>query len=129
MPAMLHPHLVEKHICQLSCRYVVRARSDLSAIRVEDFNTPPGYNFPLIDVLLPLPEDYPASPPGVGNSHVYVPVGLLYHGRKPNDYHDYMASPPPGYAWWCYEKIDWDPCKDNLITFFEMLRMHMSNPI
>ena len=126
---MLYPNLVEKHICQLSCRYVVKDHDDMSAIKVEDFNTPPGYNYPYIEVLLTLPRGYPTDPPGVGDSHVYVPAGLLYHGRVPEDYHENCKLSYPGWAWWCYEKIDWNPCKDDLIRFFELFRAHLSNPL
>jgi hypothetical protein len=124
----LNPGIIERDVRALSHRYPVGMDDDLHQIVVRNFNLPPGYNWETVPVLLEIPEDYPESPPGVGPSRLYVPRGLLYHGRKPEDYHE-ESGPSKSWAWWCYESIDWDPCRDNLITFFELLRAHMTNPI
>ena len=93
---------------------------------MRNFNLPLGYNLSEIDIWTTIPPDYPESPPGVGGSHIYVPQGLKYRGQTPKDYHPNVG--PRKWAWWCYEWIKWDPCKDDLITFFELLRAHMTNP-
>lgn len=111
---------------QLSYAYTVAVDDDYSSLVVKNFNLPPGYNFSQIPIMLNLPTSYPESSPGIGSSQVYVPDNLRYKGRKPKDFHEY--SGPAGWAWWCYEWINWKPGKDNLITFFEMLRAHMTNP-
>lgn len=117
-----------KHdLWMLSYVYPIAIDEQFKFIIVDGFNTPPGYNFDIISILLRLPGNYPESPPGVGDARVYVPSILRYKGRKPEDFHQ-NSGPTDEWAWWCYEKIDWDPCKDNLVTFFELLRAHMTNP-
>lgn len=111
----------------LSYAYPVAIGEDCEFIVVKDFNLPPGYNYDYINVLLEIPHDYPESPPGIGDAKVYVPISLKFRGRKPCDFHEY-SGPSMKWAWWCYERIDWNPCRDDLITFFELLRVHMTNP-
>jgi len=111
---------------RLSYAYAVAVDDDYKSIIVKDFNLPPGYNRGQIPVMLKIPSRYPEDAPGIGQARVYVPDDLRYRGKKPEDFHD--TSGPDGWAWWCYEWINWNPCKDNLITFFEMLRAHMTNP-
>jgi hypothetical protein len=110
----------------LSYAFTIEIEDDYSSIIVRDFNLPPGYNRGQIPILLDLPYEYPENPPGVGQSRVYVPNDLRYYGRKPNDFHDLIG--PPGWAWWCYERIDWNPRRDDLMSFFELLRAHMTEP-
>ena len=114
-------------IKKLSCVYPVALDDNFERLVVSNFNLPPGYNLNHISVLLMLPPDYPESPPGTGNSGVYLPSGLLFDGIKPIDYHE-NSGPDDNWAWWCYAEIKWDLCKDDLITFFELLRAHMTNP-
>ena len=116
-----------KDLRDLSYVYAVAVDDDYKSIIIKNFNLPPGYNTDYINIILKLPRDYPESPPGVGDAKVYVPEGLRFKGNKPEDYHE-RSGPNENWAWWCYEKIDWNPCKDNLITFFELLRAHMTNP-
>ena len=33
-----------------------------------------------------------------------------------------------GWAWFCYERIDWDPNWDDLVTLLEMIRSDLANP-
>lgn len=111
----------------LSCVYNLVVDDNFDSLIVQNFNNmPPGYNFYSIKVLLELPKKYPQKPPGVGDSRVYVPDTLRFNNAIPSDFH--AAVGPKNWAWWCYERIDWNPCKDNLITFFELLRAHMTNP-
>lgn len=114
------------HLKSLSIRYTVEVFCDLSEAHILDFNCPPGYNYTVMEVRLILPEDYPASPPGVSPSSVYVPSDLLFRGNQPNDFHPNCG--PSGFAWWCFESIKWDPCRDDLITFMELLRLTMTDP-
>ena len=117
----------KKQLAALSNAYVLDVSSDWQTIIIRDWNPPPGYNRALIDLRLELSDDYPESPPGVYGSALYVPSDLRYRGRKPRDLHDW--SGPASWAWWCYEDVDgWDPCKDDLITFLEMVRAHMTDP-
>jgi len=111
---------------QLSYAYTVAVDDDYKSIIVKNFNLPPGYNRRQIPVMLTIPSNYPESAPGIGDSKVYIPDDLRYRKRKPKDFHDHLGR--EGWAWWCYEWIEWNPCKDNLITFFELLRAHMTNP-
>jgi len=120
--------ILENHVRVLSYAYDVALDDRCRHLFIRDFKLPPGYNFSTIPVLSEIPPDYPESPLGVGNSHVFVPRGLRYRGRKPKDYHE-DVGPSKDWAWWCYEYINWDPCRDDLITFFELLRAHMTKPI
>lgn len=110
----------------LSYVYLVAIDDDYKHVIVRDFQLPPGYNYDSIAVMLELPTDYPESPPGVGSAMVFVPSALRFHGKKPEDFHEH-GGPTSDWAWWCYERIDWNPCKDDLISFFELLRAHMTH--
>lgn len=117
---------LEHDLRQLSYAYAVAIDDDCKTIIIKDFNLPPGYNRGQVPVMLILPKRYPEKAPGIGDARVFVPDDLSYKGREPKDFHPY--SGPDGWAWWCYEWIKWNPCRDNLVTFFEMLRAHMTNP-
>ena len=119
--------ILEDDVRDLSWAYRVELDDNYRYLVVTNFNLPPGYNLSTIPVRLELPPDYRESPPGVGSSRVYVPRGLRFLGRKPEDYHE-NSGPSDKWAWWCYSWIEWDPCRDNLVTFFELLRAHMTNP-
>ena len=119
--------ILEADVRDLSRAYRVELDDDYENLVVTNFHLPPGYNRSKVPVLLELPSDYPESPPGVGSSRVYVPRGLRFRGRTPEDYHE-NSGPDGKWAWWCYSWIEWDPCRDNLVTFFELLRAHMTNP-
>lgn len=120
-------HRLNHDVRLLSLAYPTAIDDDCKSITVNRFNLPPGYNYATIPVLLEIPSDYPEKPPGIGDARVYVPSDLRYHGRTPEDFHP-SSGPTPDWAWWCYERIHWDPSKDDLITFFELLRAHMTNP-
>lgn len=118
--------VLERHLCALSYVYRLCVDEEFRYFIVRGFALPPGYNKPEIDVWAEVPADYPESAPGVGGAHVYVPEGLRFQGRIPKDYH--QGTGPSGWAWWCYEWINWNPSRDNLIVFFELVRAHMTNP-
>jgi hypothetical protein len=123
--------VLEDHARALSCAYEVALDDDCRHLFVKDFNMPPGYNLSVIPILLEVPDDYPESPPGVGGSHLFLPRGLRYRGHKPRDFHEEVGPPEDSseqWGWWCYERIDWDPCHDDLIAFFELLRADMTDP-
>ncbi len=122
----MNVRILERDLSQLSYRFDLDVDEDLGYFIVRRFSLPPGYNKQAIDLWTEIPGDYRECPPGVGSSHVYVPAGLLFEGRTPRDYHP--GTGPRGWAWWCYEWIDWDPCQDDLITFFEIVRAHMTDP-
>jgi hypothetical protein len=122
---------LEDDVRDLSYAYEVALDDDCQHLFVRNFNTPPGYNLSIIPVLLELPSDYPESPPGVGGSHLFLPKGLRYRHHRLQDFHEEvgpLGNSEGQWGWWCYERIDWDPCQDNLITFFELLRTDMTNP-
>ncbi len=92
-----------------------------------------GYSTPHTQLLIEIPADYPSSPPGIGNSRLYVPPTLTYRGRRLRALHPDVQPkfPTPGFgpwAWWCYNRIQWDPMRDNLATFVEMVRADLSCP-
>ena len=74
-----------------------------------------------------MPRDYPLCPPGIG-THTYVSPDLQFNGRQLRDVH---AGVTPGWgrwAWLCYQSIHWDPHRDDLVTFMEMVRADLTNP-
>ncbi|TWU20725.1 E2/UBC family protein [Bythopirellula polymerisocia] len=100
---------------------------------VEHVQLPLGYDRHWIPVLIELPRSYPMVPPGVGGNRVYIPKGMRFLGSLLQDVHP--ACTPnfitPGWrdwAWLCYEKIDWNPLRDDLITFIELIRANLTNP-
>lgn len=106
---------------------------DFEFVIVDGVKLPPGYNRSHTAILLKPPSDYPCSPPGIGSSQVFVSPCLRFRGRQLQDVHEDRAPAfeTPGFgpwAWWCYEYVKWDPFRDNLITFFEMVRADMTNP-
>lgn len=108
--------------------YYVNTSDDWRYVQVEGFLLPPGYNYQYTEVLITVPRDYPLSPPGVGNSPVYLRPDLRFQGRVLKDLH---AGRTPGWgpwAWCCYEHISWNASHDDLVTFLEMLRANLTNP-
>lgn len=125
--------LLRRHLQILShaCPLLIDERGDF--VIVGEVRLPDGYNWDAIPLLIEIPDDYPFSPPGIGDNRVYVPANLRFRGRELRDLHD-RATPSietPGHgpwAWWCYETIRWDPTRDTLITFVEMIRADMKDP-
>jgi len=129
--APMNMRVLEDDVSALSCAYDVALDDDCQHLFVSNFNLPPGYNFSTVPVLLEIPRDYPESPPAVGGSHLFLPRGLRYRGRTLQDFHQDVGplnDSKRQWGWWRYERINWDPCQDNLITFFELLRTDMTNP-
>lgn len=122
----MNKRVLLKHIKQLSMACHVHLDPRYEFMVVKDFWLPPGYNWRQSDVLIEIPEGYPDVPPGLGGDRIYFPEGLRYQGNRPLDYHEGFG--PPGWAWWCYERIDWVPWRDNLLTLLETLRAHLTNP-
>lgn len=125
---------LEEHLKALSRHYVLSIDDDCRFIIVNRVRLPPGYNAEETDVLIELPEDYPLSPPGIGENYVFVPASLRFRGCRLKDIHPdvtptYSTKGRTPWAWWCYEDIRWDPCRDDLIKFLEMLRSDMTTPL
>lgn len=92
------------------------------------FLLPPGYNLNEISILVLPPEDYPLSPPGVGSSYAYIPKGVLYQGYELQNVYPDLNYPGFGdWAWFCFRDIEWNPNKDDLIKFFELIRTTLTN--
>ena len=129
----LSSNMLDDHLKRLSRAYPLWLDDDYRFVIVEEIKLPPGYNCRATQLLIQLPPDYPVSPPGVGDNRVYVASGLRFRGRTLRDVHD--SIPPsfetPGsgpWAWFCYEWIHWDPLRDSLIRFVEMIKANLTNP-
>ena len=117
------------HLEKLSYVCTVDEARDYSFIIVHEVNLPPGYNFNKISVLIEIPSEYPLFPPGIGNSKIYLPRGLLFNGRKLKDFHeDIVFENNMNWGWFCYQHINWDPNWDDLTTLLEMIRADLSDP-
>ncbi len=113
---------------ELSIVCKVLASRDLRTVIVEDVRLPPGWNRTHTRMRIQIPEDYPLSPPGVSSSPIFLETGLRYHGQVPRDYHKNCTVAEEGWAWLCYESIDWAPNRDNLISLLERVRADLTNP-
>jgi len=123
----MNHEIVKRHLLDLSRVYPLQVDEQYRYFIVCGFRLPPGYNMSTTDVWVDIPKDYPESPPGVGRARVYVPKGLKFKGRTPSYYHKWKLRGPSGWAWLCYSRIKWNPSKDSLITFFEILRAHLTD--
>ena len=112
----------------LAVGYVVIVSEDYRWFITKDFKLPPGYDYSSTDVLVEAPEDYPCSPPGVGGSHVYLPLKLRFKGRKLPYLHEYVTPGWGEWAWYCFQSIQWDPIRDDLVNFMEIIRTELTNP-
>ena len=127
MDCLTHDFLaLDKH-------YHVWLAKNKKFVVVEDVRLPPGYDDEFTRVLIFIPPDYPVSPLGIGDSRVYVPPNLKFRGRSISDIHPRIVPPLPitdfgPWAWWCYEHVCWDPMRDDLISFMEMVRADLTNP-
>ena len=131
---MQNTTLLYRHLHELSRYYVIRIDSGYRFVLVEKMRLPPGYNRKSTSVLIVFSPDYPLSPPGVGRSRVYIDSGLLYYGRILKEYHNQaqLMYHTPGFgpwSWICYERIQWNPLRDNLVRFLEMLRADLTHPL
>lgn len=120
---------LQNHIEAISYGCSVDVPDDCSHIIINNVLLPFGYNRTSIPILIQIPPDYPISPPGVGNHRIFMPSALRYNNRKPKDLHENLNfQRNPYWAWWCYERINWNPMSDDLITLLEMIRADMQNP-
>jgi hypothetical protein len=122
---------LEQDLRDLSRALPLLIADDYAYVIACGLKLPPGYNTRCTDMLFELPSDYPLSPLGVGDSHVYLPPALRLHGRRLEDLHEWRRPEfeTPGFgkwAWFCYEYIDWSPTRDNLIKFVEMVRADLT---
>jgi hypothetical protein len=133
MASMSCSDALYRHLRDLSLACRVWLAGDQKYVILGGVNLPPGYNRSQIDILVEIPRDYPLSPPGVGEHNVFVPPSIRFQGRTPKYLHEgtHPSYSTPGFgpwAWWCYQRIDWDPLRDNLIKFLEMVRADLTDP-
>ncbi|NOY42834.1 MAG: hypothetical protein GXP26_13490 [Planctomycetes bacterium] len=100
---------------------------------VEGIQLPYGYDRSEIPLLIELPSVYPSLAPGVGKDRIFIPGDIQYRGSRLEDVHDgvtprYETPERYDWAWLCYEKIVWNPLRDDLIAFVEMVRANLTNP-
>lgn len=112
----------------LALGYHLTISEDFKWLIVHNFKLPPGYNCSSTEILLEIPQDYPCSPLGVGDNHVYIHPKLRFKGKKLTDLHEGVTPGWGNWAWFCYSSIEWDPNKDDLIRFMEIVRTDLTNP-
>lgn len=117
-----------RHLRALSRAYDVAFDDDLRWFIAHQFRLPPGFDRYETSVLVTLPRGYPVSPPGIGKSGVFLPSSLRFQAQQLRDLHESDPPDPGEWAWFCYEYIKWDPRRDNLITFLEMVRADLTDP-
>lgn len=119
---------LQDHLSAAAIGYELAVSDDYQLLEIQDLMLPPGFNWGHTEVLIELPDDYPLSPPGIGKSHVYLLSGLRYRGRKLRDLHEHVTPGWGDWAWFCYQSIEWDPHRDDLVTFLEVVRADLTNP-
>ena len=65
-------------------------RPDGQWIRVPKSSLPSGWNLPETPLALQIPVQYPGAPP----YGIYVPVGLLFNGKRPEAYTEPAPAQP-----------------------------------
>ncbi len=110
----------------LSIAYPLTLSEDFQWLIVHNFKLPPDYNYQSIDVLVELPKDYPCTPPGVA-TRIYLSKKLRFKNRMPKHLHEGTNPGWGDWAWFCYEKIDWNPVRDDLIKLMEMIRADLTD--
>ena len=121
--------ILARHIKQLSYACTIDLADDLSYVVIKGVLLPPGYNYARIPVLVEIPSDYPLSPPGIGDSRIYMPSDIQFRGKKLRDFNPTINfRKDKRWGWFCYQEINWDPSVDNLIKLLEMIRADLHNP-
>lgn len=125
---MQNSNILREHIRRLSFFYPVAADDALRFIVVRSFRLPSGYSTSSTSVLLSIPEDYPLSPPGLRNAKIYIPADLRYCGQELKDVHEDVTPEWGNWSWFCYERICWNPKRDDLLVILELVRMNLTDP-
>lgn len=118
---------LDRHLRMLAKAYRVDVSSDGFWIVVHRFRLPPGYNMAEISILVQIPHDYPVTPPGFPNG-LFVPQGLRFRNSGLTHVHEDATPGWGSWAWLCYRDLDWNPHRDDLVRFLEMIRADLSNP-
>lgn len=118
-----------RHLKALSYAYALSVSNDYRHLKVHRVKLPPGFNASHVDVLIDIPADYPMSPPGVGNSRIYLPCGLRFRGKPLEHLYEGSSNGRKEWAWFCYRGIRWNPCQDDLIRLMELNRVYLTNPL
>ena len=119
--------ILSRQLRALALGYRLEITPDLQWLLVRDVRLPPGYDRSTTEVLVQLPPDYPASPPGL-NGGVFVRPDLRFRGRLLDSVHQTVTPGWGAWAWFCYQQIRWNPHRDNLISFMEMVRADLTDP-
>jgi hypothetical protein len=119
--------ILAAHLRGLSLGYALDVSEDYQWVLVRGFRLPPGFNAYDAEVLLEMPHDYPSTPPGV-SSRVYLPQSLRFHGRPLQNLNPGTTPGWGTWAWFCYQWIAWNPHRDDLAKFVEMIRADLTNP-
>ena len=127
------PPILYDHLARLSQHFRLALDDWYRFVIVQSVKLPPGFNRNTTDALIELEFDYPQTPPGMGNSRVFVDAGLRFRGWMLAEYREHFQPTyrTPGFgpwAWICYQRIHWNPLRDDLVTFVEMLRADLTNP-
>ncbi|HIQ49611.1 MAG TPA: hypothetical protein EYH56_00280 [Nanoarchaeota archaeon] len=98
-----------------------------------------GYEPQSVDVLILLPHDYPAQPPGLTpDSGIYLPANLRRFGiqlRCEHDFHSNCGHTPKelldmGFAWLCmYEYRNWKSPHNNMFSLLSNLVNILANKL
>lgn len=122
-----HPDIVERHVRELSYAYTaVDLHPNFEFIIVNGFRLPPGWNRQVTSVFVNISYDYPESPPGLSSDGVLLPSDLRKNGRMPPNFYPGHDNEYGRWGWWCYQRIAWDPHRDDLISLLERIRADMA---
>jgi len=95
---------VKIEIEMLRARYPdLQVSPDERWVLVPSYPLPPGWKLSSTSVAFQIPVGYPGTPP----YGIYVPVGLLFQEKRPNNYTEPAASQPPFAGNWGI--FSWQP--------------------
>jgi len=78
---------LQRDLQRLSNHFSLWLDNDYRFVIIQGVRLPPGYNYDETDFFLEIPADYPCSPPGIGDSQVYVSPHLRYWKQSLTDVH------------------------------------------
>ena len=123
---MHYPVVIQKHLIRLRTAYRYAVSRDGRILWVKNFLLPHGYNRQKTEVVIHVPEDYPVTPLG---ADVYLPRGLRFRRRRLAHLHDQHHTRVPGdWMWYCLTMTNWEPLKDDFVSFLEYVRSDLTNP-
>lgn len=111
-----------EHLAAVAEVLPIEATRDGRWMLARHFPLPSGFNVFETRLLIGIPTLYPQAPPGA----VYLSPDVRLRDRPlPNLFAGH--GPTAEWAWLCMYPQSWDPCRDSLVRFLDVVRAELSN--